>query len=465
MGVSVSDATIPATAEQNVRTRLENRTEDAFAEAERDGLMLAAKVRTIALLIILFWQAVDNPDSGLIYAYNLVEVASFALLGMMQFICAKKRFHIHILKYVFAFVDCALLAFVLSSPDPFNSTPVPPAVAMDGSQASYFYIMLMQAAFSLRPQLVLWCGLCIVAARTGMLLWFVSQPGVFTNLDLPEQTVEAFLGARPDPNFIFLGFWVTEIIVTLIVAAGLAIIVKRSRHLVESRSITERARAGLARYFSPNVVDHLSRSKDLLGGVREQEVAVLFADIIGFTKLCENAPPDSVIELLRNYHNRLGQAVFDNEGTLDKYIGDGLMATFGTPEPSPRDARNALQCGMDMIAALAKWNDERIAAGAAPVSVGIGLHYGKVIAGDIGNERRLEYSVIGDTVNIASRLEHLTRSLDTALVVSDSLIQAIDGKSADKSAFLQCLSKAGPQKIRGRDSVVVVWTYKMAKPS
>jgi adenylate cyclase len=292
------------------------------------------------------------------------------------------------------------------------------------------------------------------------LLWFVNQPGVFTNIELADQNIEAFLAARLDPNFIFLGFWTTEIIVTMILASGLAILVNRSRRLVESRSIAERTRASLARYFSPNVVDHLSDPKQLLGVVREQEVAVLFVDIVGFTKMCENSSPDTVIALLRDYHNRLGQAVFENQGTLDKYIGDGLMATFGTPEPSPYDARNSLQCALDMITALTIWNAERTAAGEAPVSIGIGLHYGLVIAGDIGNERRLEYSVIGDTVNIASRLEHLTRTLDTPLVVSDSLIKAIAlNDDEDNKTLLDNLTDAGVRKIRGRESGVAVWTY------
>lgn len=450
----------PSVTRKNLRDRLENRSANAFAEEERLGLMLAAKVRTIALLVIFLWQIFDNPASGIDYFYNLAAVAAFGLLGVLQFICAKQRIFMPVLKYVFVLVDCVLLAFIISSPGPVDDSTLPPAVAMESSRASFFYIFLMQAAFSLRPQLVLWCGLCIVAVRSGMLAWFANQPGVFTNIDLPEQSVEAFLAARPDTNFIFLGFWATDIIVTLIIATGLAVVVKRSRHLVESQAIAERTRASLARYFSPNVVDHLSSSKQLLGGVREQEVAVLFADIMGFTKLCENTSADSVIKLLRDYHSRLGQAVFDNNGTLDKYIGDGLMATFGTPEPSPNDARNSLQCALDMISALTTWNAERTAMGEDPVHVGIGLHYGSVIAGDIGNERCLEYSVIGDTVNIASRLEHLTRSLGTPLIVSDSLIKAIELNDNDSNTILvNKLSEGGVIKIRGRESGVAIWTF------
>lgn len=451
---------LSAVTGKNIHDRLESRTQSAFAEGERLGLMLAAKVRTIALLVILCWQMLDNPNSGLAYVYNLLEIASFGLLGALQYFCAKQRIGMPVLKYVFVLVDCALMAFFLSYTSPFDDSTLPAAVAMEVGRASFFYIFLMQSAFSLRPQLVLWCGLCIVAARTTMLLWFVHQPGVSTNIDLPEQSMEAFMSARPDPNFIYLGFWTSEIIVTLILAAGFAVVVNRSRRLVENRLLAERTRASLARYFSPNVVDHLSGPKQLIGVVREQEVAVLFADIMGFTKMCENASPDTVIALLRDYHNRLGQAVFDNNGTLDKYIGDGLMATFGTPEPSPRDALNSLQCALDMITALTVWNTERCAAGEAPVRVGIGLHYGLVIAGDIGNERRLEYSVIGDTVNIASRLEQLTRSLNTPLVVSDNLIKEIQLNDDEGIKILvDNLSEGGVREIRGRESGVAVWTY------
>lgn len=237
----------------DVRARLDIRNKHAFAEAERRGLMLAARVRTIALVFILVWVIVDNTDSGLIYFYNIAEVGSFATLGILQYLSARQRFHMNVLKYVFVAIDCALLAFVLSSPGPFETAALPPAVALDGSRAAYFFVFLLQAAFSLRPALVLWCGLCIVAARAGMLLWFTSQPDVFTNLDLTEQSAAAFYAARPDANFIYLGFWATDILVTLILAAGLAVVVRRSRRLVESRSIAERTRASLARYFSPNV--------------------------------------------------------------------------------------------------------------------------------------------------------------------------------------------------------------------
>ena len=465
MTASASAAGMPAAGQQTIGARLEHRTETAYAREERQGLMVAALTRTIALAVILLWQIVDNPNTGPAYVFALALVAVFGLLGLLQYVCARLRFHMDVLKYVFVFADCALLAVALVIDNPYEDFDVPAGLAMHGSPFTFFFVFLMQAAFSLRPRLVLWCGVCIVAARTGMLLWVIGQPGVVTNLDLAEHTAQALIAAASSPNFVFLGHWAIEVIVTLLVAGGLAIVVRRSRRLVESRSLAERGRANLARYFSPNVVDRLAGTQNPLDVVRQQRVAVLFADIVDFTRLCEHEPPESVVAILRDYHDRLGRAVFDNGGTLDKYLGDGLMATFGTPETGPHDARDALSCALDMLAALDAWNRERRAADKAPVRIGIGLHYGLVIAGDIGNERRLEYSVIGDTVNIASRLEQLTRSLDTALIVSDALVSAVDRSRDDGAALVGRLSAAGTRQIRGRDSGVPIWILGQSGPS
>lgn len=146
----------------------------------------------------------------------------FGILGLLQYFSAKYRFYPNVLKYVFVLVDCVLLAVILISQNPFNDTVIPPAIVMNGRLFTHFCMFLMQTAFSFRPHLLLWCGFCIVAARTGMLLWLLDQPDLFTNLDLSEQTAAVFVAARTDPNFLFLGFWMTEIIVALLVTLGLA---------------------------------------------------------------------------------------------------------------------------------------------------------------------------------------------------------------------------------------------------
>ncbi|MDP5220249.1 adenylate/guanylate cyclase domain-containing protein, partial [Ruegeria sp. 2205SS24-7] len=169
--------------------------------------------------------------------------------------------------------------------------------------------------------------------------------------------------------------------------------------------------------------------------------------------------PSEVVAFLRDYHDRLGKAVFENGGTLDKYLGDGLMATFGTPDPGSDDAENALNCAFEMLSSLEKWNREREANGSLPVHIGIGVHYGPVISGDIGNQRRLEYSVIGDTVNVASRLETLTRMLNTSLVVSNDLIESISQRGKIKQTLTSKLKLVGMQDLRGKSEQIGVWIY------
>jgi adenylate cyclase len=193
--------------------------------------------------------------------------------------------------------------------------------------------------------------------------------------------------------------------------------------------------------------------------VRAQPVAVLFADVAGFTRLAEREPPERVIALLRDFHTRLEAAVFEHQGTLDKYLGDGVMATFGTPQVGPHDALNALAAARAACAAIGTWNAERAARGEPQIKVSIGIHYGPVVLGDIGSERRMEFAVLGDVVNVAQRLEGLTRRLDCQIVVSDDFVHALRAQGADEAdALLGGFCAAEPQELRGRAQPVAVWT-------
>jgi PAS domain S-box-containing protein len=220
---------------------------------------------------------------------------------------------------------------------------------------------------------------------------------------------------------------------------------------------TEHARANLARYFAPNMVEMLAQTSEPFGPARSQDVAVLFVDIIGFTQLCETRPANEVFDLLREFQRRLSHEVFVYGGTLDKYIGDGIMATFGTPLPGPADATNALRCARAILRMMATWNRERAAAGAYTLSVGVGLHYGPALLGNIGDEHRLDFAVIGDTVNVASRLEKLARPLGAAIVASTVLLETAqregDGGARERDGFVAL----GPQQLRGRDAPVDIW--------
>jgi adenylate cyclase len=236
--------------------------------------------------------------------------------------------------------------------------------------------------------------------------------------------------------------------------------IARVHEIDRRRAAAERARVNLSRYFSPNLVELLAARDEPLGAVRRQTVAVLFVDIVGFTQMAEEMAPEAVVTMLREFHERMTAQIFACGGTVEKYIGDEIFAVFSLPNAGPDDALNALRCAERMIAELELWNGDRKRQGEPPLAIGIGLNYGLAVIGDVGSEQSLSFTVIGDTVNTASRLQGLTRSLQTPLVISEAVISAINAApSPSTTALLARLRDQGEQPVRGRNAPVGVWTW------
>lgn len=234
--------------------------------------------------------------------------------------------------------------------------------------------------------------------------------------------------------------------------------IAKLRELERRRASAERARGNLARYFSPNLVDLLAERDEPFGPVRRQNLAVLFADIVGFTALSESMPPEDVVALLRTFYELMTAQIFAFGGTVEKYVGDAILATFGVPMATGHEAGQALKCADAMLAALDDWNQERNAAGEFPLGMGIGVNYGPAVIGDVGSERTMSFTVIGDTVNTASRLQNLTRILDTPLLVGDATITAAKVAPDERvREILDRLKDGGEQALRGRNLAVRVW--------
>ncbi|MEM7424365.1 MAG: adenylate/guanylate cyclase domain-containing protein, partial [Pseudomonadota bacterium] len=237
----------------------------------------------------------------------------------------------------------------------------------------------------------------------------------------------------------------------------LGVSVRRFNNLLLAQASAERERTNLARYFSPNVVEQLSTNDEPLKQVRTQEIAVLFVDIVDFTEYAATHKPGDVIATLREFHGMMEAEVFRHDGTLDKFLGDGLMATFGTPVTGPEDALNALRCARSMISAVDTWNARRAEAGEPALKASFGLHYGPAVLGDIGGENRLEFAVVGNTVNVASRLEALSRPLGSRLVASGDLVQHVRSGGATSGDALEGLMPMEEQRIRGVPDPMPVW--------
>ena len=222
------------------------------------------------------------------------------------------------------------------------------------------------------------------------------------------------------------------------------------KEALQSKIAAQRAKANLARYVPPHLVEALSERDEPFGPPRLLDVAVLFADMRGFTTISEAMTPSDVMELLRDFHRRMAAATFRFGGTLDDYIGDAILATFGISENGGSHATNALTCAREMLAIMKSWNEERAGDGKAPLGVGIGVNYGPAVVGDIGSDRYMDFTVIGDTVNVASRLERLTRSIDTDLIISQTLADRVRDEGDDPNSGLPDLMPYGEHPIDGR---------------
>lgn len=185
----------------------------------------------------------------------------------------------------------------------------------------------------------------------------------------------------------------------------------------------EVARANYGRFLPEYVVKQILENPDSfqLGGAN-QYITVLFADIRGFTRLSEHSRPEKVVQLLNRYFSEMTEIIFAHGGTLDKYIGDGLMALFGAPTATPEDATNAVNAAVDMQRCVQGLNREFVEQGFNEIGIGVGLHTGEATVGYIGSERRSEYTAIGDTVNLAARLE--SNCQGGQILVSDATARA-----------------------------------------
>jgi adenylate cyclase len=199
----------------------------------------------------------------------------------------------------------------------------------------------------------------------------------------------------------------------------------KNRTLGDELAAAVRQRTNLSRFFSPQMVDELAQMDRPLSTTRSQSAAVMFVDMVGFTAFCARLSPEQVIALLRNLHSILSECVFEHNGVIDKFLGDGLIAVFGPPLPGSNDATNAARCALRILQSVEHWNIHRIQSGEEPVHIVVGIHYGPIVQGDIGSESRLEFTVVGDTVNIASRVEGYCRQTGFDVLATSSLIEAI----------------------------------------
>jgi adenylate cyclase len=279
----------------------------------------------------------------------------------------------------------------------------PPAIYLKAPTLMYAFILIALRTLRLEPWLVMLAGLSAAAGWLCLVAYAVIAEGgaeITHSFATYATSYQILLGAEFDKV-------VSLLMVTLILAIGLL----RARKLLFRAVADQLAAAELSRFFAPEVAGRIRESDMALepGQAELREAAILMVDLRGFTPLTHRLAPDEVMLLLSEYQSRVVAAVTAQGGSIDKFMGDGILASFGATRPSASFAADALRALEDVLEATAAWAGERRAAGLPAPRVGVAVATGPVMCGTIGDRTRLEYTVIGDPVNLVCKLEKHTK--------------------------------------------------------
>lgn len=294
-----------------------------------------------------------------------------------------------------------------------------PFERLGGQLADYLFIwattpMIVAILFA-RFYLAVFLILFVFIQTTIDIFRFVNEQSTFFTFDFNVMASE--IGAMN--GFIFIQNSTLLLVATL----SLIFIAWNMERSLKEATDQERSNNLLGRYFSPEVRDEIEKNKLNFDQTseKEQNIAVMFTDISNFTKLSEGLEPKKVLDLLSEYQTKMVAAVFQNGGSVDKFIGDSVMATFGTPVSRGNDAQNALNCIRQMQISMREWEKQREDEGLPVIKHRIGVHFGSCFVGNVGSEDRVEFTVIGDTVNVASRICEACKEVKSDVLISDDV--------------------------------------------
>ena len=219
--------------------------------------------------------------------------------------------------------------------------------------------------------------------------------------------------------------------------------------VLEDITAEKRIKSTMARYMTKEVADRLIETGEEALGGQSQIATVLFSDIRSFTSISEQLGPRETVSMLNDYFTDMIEVIFSHRGILDKYIGDAIMALFGAPFPSAEDADNAMTVANEMVRVLRHFNDKRRDAGKLSLDIGIGISTGELVAGNIGSPKRMDYTVIGDTVNLAARLEGATKYYGVKVLFSEFTAESLREDTTYR--------EMGRVRVKGQNRPVVVY--------
>jgi adenylate cyclase len=416
---------------------------DLLREREFRGIRIALIARLIIIVIALPVDQTLAAASRIGQVNSLIGLsAGFVVVALLLIILQFTR-RVMLVGLAAVVVDISLMSGLLVGWwDTIGGTAIPTGLMFKTAMGGVMAVFIALNALTLRPlypllttlgMALIYVGLGVIAVRDPQTLW-------------TDDYFTAFVGPAVSLPQIAAEFMVLLFVGALVVSTTFV-----SRRLTLDGIKLERANAQLGRYFSPSVREQISAAGEdfLKPGGRVQDVAVLFCDIRDFTRLSESLRPEELMAFVSDYQSRMVGAVFANGGTLDKFIGDAVMATFGTPTARPEAPRQAVDAAIAMRAALAELNRERAATGKPEIQHGIGIHCGPAVVGNVGTEDRLEYTVMGDTVNVAAMVADHCKETKENLLISGAVRAQLTGAYA--------LRKLPAIDVKGRREAVPVF--------
>ena len=389
--------------------------ERLFRDAELRAEALVSRLRLVvtAVLGAVFVLAVlrPAPDDPLLQrqiAQAGWAIGAYLAIGLASLALARPGRFRPWMSWAFATCDVAVIGAALELS--LSNTGMPTNYLTSAPSIWLVPVILAFGALRYNPALQLYLTLLLAAVLAGVAglgaSWSASVD------EIPPQSIARFFAGPPN---------IMRLVMLLMAGALLTVAAARSRALL-ARAIEEAGRrANLTRYLPPEIAGWLSRAsmEEARCGVRH-ELGVLFADLRGFTARTEAMDPAEVGPFVTEFRSRVMRAARANGGVIDKFIGDAAMVVFGVPRGHPDDARRALACARAILDEVAAWS----ATLEQPIEVGIGVHWGQAYCGAVGDDQRLEFTVLGDTVNVAARLEEMSKSTGWPLVVSRALLDA-----------------------------------------
>lgn len=415
-------------------------------EAERRAEQLAGGLRmAVTLALMLTFLLAVQPRAEVADAvlqrqwlYAMADMAGYFLMGLGTWAIARSARYRRWMVWPIAAGDCFFVLGGLWAS--LGNTGAGSAATLAFPSAWLVPVVLAFGALRVDPR-VLWAMTGTIVLGLAGLIWISRGAGPITEQEMAQMAT--FFA--PPPNLMRLAM-------IGVAGAVLALAARRTRALL-IRSIEEaQRRANLTRYLPAQLAPRLAAGglEDLRRGKR-QPAAILFTDLRGFTGLVQEMPPDAVSAFVSEFRRIVAGAAQQSGGIVDKFMGDAALVVFESDGDDRAAARACLACARALQTGYADWAARRSAQGLPPVEAGIGAHWGEVFSGVVGDDDRLEYSVFGDTVNIAARLEALTRTSGYGVVISRDLARLAEADTGWTALpVTEVRGRSGPLELLGQ---------------